>query len=136
MRIPDIEMRPGEIWKLRFRVRHIIPGREVDERTLRQVIERRIKRIKKLELLCVSPVIEGYFSVTVKVLENPIKVITVVAIILAAGLATGFLIITFVGAEKIVAEVTPAVARGTEIGIIIIAAAIAIMILSAKKIKK
>ena len=136
MRIPDIEMQPGEIWTLHFRVRHIIPGREVNEGILRRIIEERIEKIEKLELLCVSPVVGGYFSVTVKVLENPIKVVTVVAIILAAGLAAGFLIITFIGAEKIIAEVTPAVARGAEIGIIVIAAAIAIMILSIKKIKK
>ena len=132
MRIPDIGMRSGEMWELRFRVRHIIPGREVNERILRQLIERRIKRMRKLELCCVSPVIEGYFSVTVKVLENPIKVATVVAIILAAGVSAGFLIITFVGAERIVAEVTPAVARGTEIGIFIIAIAIATVILSVR----
>ena len=136
MRIPDIEMQPGEIWQLHFKVRHIIPGREVNERILRRTIEKRIEKVKKLELLCVSPVVEGYFSVTVKVLENPIKVVTVVAIILAAGLAAGFLVITFVGAEKIIAEITPAVARGAEIGIIVIAAAIAIMILFAKRTKK
>ena len=129
MSISNIEMRPGEMWRLHFRVRHVPGSRRINERALRRVIGRRIQRVEKLELLCVSPVIEGYFNVVVRVLGNPMKIATVVAIILAAGLSAGFLIITFVGAEKIVAEVAPAVARGTEIGILVIAIAIAIIIL-------
>ena len=129
MKIPDIEMQPNEVWKLHFRVRHIL-GREINEKVLRRIIEERIREIKKIELLDVSPVIENSFYVIVKVVENPIKLVTVVAVIIAAGLAAGFLTVTFVGAEKI----APAVAYGMEIGIIIIAIAIAIVILS--RIKK
>ena len=135
MRIPVYEMQLGEVWRLCFGVRHIIPGRGVNEGVLRRAIERNIGRMRKLDLYCISPVEAGFFSVTVKVVENPIKVATVVAIIIASVIATGFLIITFVNAERIIDEVTPAVARGTEIGIIIIAAAIAIMILSFRRIK-
>ena len=129
MKIPDIEVRPSEIWRLRFRTTRIFGIGRVDEGVLKHLIEERIKEIGKFEFLSISPVIEDSFYVIVRVTGNPIKLATLITAIIAAGLAAGFVTVTFVSAEKI----APAIAYGMEIGIIIIAAAIAIIILSGVK---